>query len=136
MLALPAFADDNTPVTNGTGNCSTARDAAPNKRCVTKIPDGKQDKYADQRTKIGVKYGAGSVGQNGKVSPFGTGRTAPPTSDIKNGEWTTVWFSTPGGGTGVKSVCLGPTGIVGYYGSSTGLHSTAPQSGKGGSGRK
>jgi hypothetical protein len=81
MLALPAFADDNTPVTNGTGNCSTARDAAPNKRCVTKIPDGKLDKYADERTKIGVKYGAGSVGQNGKVSPFGTGRTAPPTSD-------------------------------------------------------
>ncbi|MGA7529706.1 MAG: hypothetical protein WBW11_21070, partial [Pseudolabrys sp.] len=70
------------------------------------------------------------------VSPFGAGRTAPPISDMKNDGWTTVWFSTPGGGTGVKSIYLGPGGTFGYYGSSAGLHSTALQSGKGGSGRK
>jgi hypothetical protein len=113
-----------------------ARDQAPNKRCVTKTPDGKQDKYAEERTKSGIKYGNGSVGQNGKVSPFGAGRTAPPISDMKNDGWTTVRFSTPGGGTGVKSIYLGPGGAFGYYGSSAWLHSTALQSGKGGSGRK
>ncbi|MGA7208369.1 MAG: hypothetical protein WBX78_05665 [Pseudolabrys sp.] len=53
-VILPASADDNTPTTHGTGNCSTARDQAPNKRCVTKTPDGKQDKYAEERTKIGI----------------------------------------------------------------------------------
>ena len=119
-VILPASADDNTPTKNGTGNCSTARDQAPNKRCVTKTPDGKQDKYAEERTKIGIKYGNGSVGQNGKVSPFGAGRTAPPISDMKNDGRTTVWFSTPGGGTGVKSIYLGPGGTFGYYGSSAG----------------
>jgi hypothetical protein len=29
-MTLPASADDNTPTTNGTGNCSTARDNANN----------------------------------------------------------------------------------------------------------
>lgn len=137
-VALPASADDNTPVTNGTGNCSTARDQAPNKKCLTKPKEGqKPDQDADARTKIkiGVKYGEGSA-TNGKPSPFGQGRTAPSVPAMQSGDWTDVLYTKPGGGTGVKSIYLGSAGILAYYGSSTGLHSTALQSGRGGGGRK
>lgn len=139
-LSLPASADDNTAVTNGTGSCSSARDqkVASGQRCLTKPKEGqKPDQDADARTKIkiGVKYGEGSA-TNGKPSPFGQGRTAPSVPEMQRGGWTEVYYTTPGGGTGVKSIYLGSTGTFGYYGSATGLHSTALQSGKGGGGRK
>jgi hypothetical protein len=57
-LTFPTFADDSTPVTGGSGNCSTARDAAPNKHCLTKPKEGDKkgyDQYANERPK-GVPY--------------------------------------------------------------------------------
>ena len=54
-ITLPAFADGNTPTTNGAGNCSTARDNANNKHRLTKPKEGQKmgaDHYADDREKL------------------------------------------------------------------------------------
>jgi hypothetical protein len=54
-ISLPASADDNTPVTGGNGNCSTARDSAPNKHCLTKPKEGEKigfDQFADEQAKL------------------------------------------------------------------------------------
>ena len=54
-MTLPASADDNTPVTGGNGNCSTARDSAPNKHCLTKPKEGEKvgfDQYADEQARL------------------------------------------------------------------------------------
>jgi len=51
-ITLPAFAEGNTPTTNGAGNCSTARDNANNKDRLTKPKVGQKmgaDQYADDR---------------------------------------------------------------------------------------
>lgn len=51
-MSLSASADDNTPVTGGNGNCSTARDSAPNKHCLTKPKEGQKtgfDQFAEER---------------------------------------------------------------------------------------
>ena len=55
VMNLPASADDNTPVTGGNGNCSTARDDAPNKHCLTKPKEGEKvgfDQFADEQAKL------------------------------------------------------------------------------------
>src|SRR5262245_18530067 len=73
---LPAIADDNTAVTGGTGNCSTARDGkqASGQHCLTKPREGQKtgsDQYADEQTKLqagrikSTTYSASGVSSNG-----------------------------------------------------------------------
>jgi hypothetical protein len=87
---LPAFADSNTPTTNGTGNCSTARDNANNKRCLTKPREGQKtgaDQYADDREKLHsgrgsapapreIKAVATTVGPTGTTTHYSDGGTS------------------------------------------------------------
>jgi hypothetical protein len=64
-MNLPASADDNTPVTGGTVNCSTARDSSGNKHCLWKPKEGDKtgfDQFADECAKLGT-------GTGGKPAP-------------------------------------------------------------------
>lgn len=123
VAGLPASADDNTPVTNGTGNCSTARDGAPNKRCLTKPREGQKtgfDQYADEQARLHagrIKTFAGS-GVNNSGHPYqvnsysdGSGdiRTTDPktsitTYSVRNADGSISSFtSRPGGGSGGRT---------------------------------
>jgi hypothetical protein len=97
-LTFPAFADDATPVTGGSGNCSTARDAAPNKHCLTKPKEGDKkgyDQYAKEHPKV-VPYS--SVQPTAPI-PYPT--THVKYADIVSGKaGTRVGGSTGGAGRG------------------------------------
>ena len=97
-ITLPALADDATPVTGGSGNCSTARDGAPNKHCLTKPKEGEKkgyDQYASERPKS-VPY---SSIQPTTTVPYPT--THVQYNDILSGKaGTRVGGSTGGSGRG------------------------------------
>ena len=136
-VALPASADDNTPVTNGTGNCSTARDQAPNKKCLTKPKEGQKPIKMRMRAPKSK-----SVSNTVRVlpqteSPVPLDKAEPlhpfqrceagigPTSFTLSQRW--HWREV---------IYLGSAGILAYFGSCNRVHSTALQSGRGGGGRK
>jgi len=92
-VTLPAFADDNTAVTGGTGNCSTARDGkqASGQHCLTKPREGQKtgsDQYADERTKLqagrikSTTYSASGVSSNG--NRYEANRYSDGSGDIRS----------------------------------------------------
>jgi hypothetical protein len=118
-MSLPASADDNTPVTGGTVNCSTARDDSGNKHCLWKPKEGDKtgfDQFADEQAKLNagrIKTTTYSASGNNNGHPYqvnrysdGSGdiRTTDPTTGttfytVRSANGTVSTFSTrPGGG--------------------------------------
>lgn len=88
-MNLPASADDNTPVTGGTVNCSTARDSSGNKHCLWKPKEGDKtgfDQFADERAKLGT-------GTGGKPAPTPVPK---PVATTLTSEGTGTYYSAGG----------------------------------------
>jgi hypothetical protein len=87
----PASADDNTPVTGGTVNCSTARDDSGNKHCLWKPKEGDKigfDQFADEQAKLKagrIKSTTWSAsGTDGNGHPYQGNRYSDGSGDFRD----------------------------------------------------